>query len=261
MFGRVTARSFSYLLIFLAAVFGGPATAFAQYQTGIGVSVIEALPRPAVAVTEPFGRNVLPVFDGKILDKWNGLAADIRSESDILTRCRDDAGTCPAAARKFLAVIADGRAHDGRARFGVINRAINLAIEPMSDQAQWGVPDLWSAPLATFASGRGDCEDYAIAKYVALKEAGVSEGDLRLVIVRDLAAGQDHAVVAARLDTKWIVLDNRRLVLLEDLDMPRVLPLFALGRDGVKTFVSTPTVEARAPTAAPATAEPSSLGF
>ncbi len=204
---------------------------------------------------------MLPVFDGEILAKWAGLTADIRNESDVLTRCREDAQSCPVAALKFLAVIADGRAHDGRARFGVINRAINLAIEPMSDMAQWGVPDRWSAPLATLATGRGDCEDYAIAKYVALKEAGVSEDDLRLVIVHDLSNGQDHAVVAARLATKWIVLDNRRLVLLEDSDMPRVLPLFALGRDGVKAFVSTPIVAASTSVPTASAAEPSSLGF
>jgi predicted transglutaminase-like cysteine proteinase len=261
MFGRVAARSVVYLLFFLAAFCGGETTAFAQYQTGIDAAAIEATPSRTMAIAEPFGRTLLPVFDGEILDKWNGLTADIRSESDILTRCRHDAAACPSAARRFLAVIAEGRAHNGRARFGVINRAINLAIEPQSDLAQWGVADRWSAPLATLASGRGDCEDYAIAKYVALKEAGVSEDDLRLVIVRDLAIGEDHAVVAARLETKWIVLDNRRLVLLEDLDMPRVQPLFALSRDGVKTFVFTPTVEARAPTAALAAAQPSALGF
>ena len=44
----------------------------------------------------------------------------------------------------------------------------------MSDLAQWGVIDRWSAPLETFTTGRGDCEDYAIAKYVALTAAGVA---------------------------------------------------------------------------------------
>ena len=96
------------------------------------------------------------------------------------------------------------------------NRAINLAIRPTSDLAQWGVEDRWSSPLATLTSGRGDCEDYAIAKYVALIEAGVSDSDVRLIIVRDIATGEDHAVVAARLEEKWIVLDNRRLTLLEE---------------------------------------------
>ena len=83
---------------------------------------------------------------------------------------------CPGVARNFLAIVAAGRAQTGRGRIGVINRAINLAIRPMSDMAQWGVPDRWSAPLDTFTTGRGDCEDYAIAKYVALTEAGVAAG-------------------------------------------------------------------------------------
>ena len=258
MFDRVAARSFAFLLVVLAAIFGSPAAALAQYQTGISMPATET---PTLAVAEPFGRDVLPVFDGEILAKWNGLINDIRNESDVLTRCHEDAQSCPVAARKFLAVIADGRAHDGRARIGVINRAINLAIEPMSDQAQWGIPDRWSAPLATLTTGRGDCEDYAIAKYVALKEAGVSENDLRLVIVRDLGSGQDHAMVTARLDTKWIVLDNRRLILLDDMDMPRVLPLFALGHDGVKAFVSSPVVAVSTPVTIASAAEPSALDF
>ena len=41
-----------------------------------------------------------------------------------------------------------------------------------SDFTQHGEADRWSAPLATFATAKGDCEDYAIAKYVALREAG-----------------------------------------------------------------------------------------
>ena len=157
-------------------------------------------------------------------------------------------------------MIADGRAHQGRARIGVINRDINLAIRPMTDLAQWGVIDRWSAPLATLTSGRGDCEDYAIAKYVALREAGVAETDVRLVIVRDIANGEDHAIVAARANEKWIVLDNRRLTLIEDAAMPHVRPLFAFDEDGVKRFAP-PMAEARrapAPAETP-TAAPSAL--
>ena len=35
----------------------------------------------------------------------------------------------------------------------------------------------------TFNTGAGDCEDYAIAKYVALQTAGISAEDLRIVVV------------------------------------------------------------------------------
>jgi len=212
------------------------------------------------AAPQPFALNAMPVTAGEVLDKWNELAAEVRSESEILARCRSDAAHCPAAAKKFLDVIADGRAHDGRARVGVINRDINLAIKPTSDLVQWGVADRWSAPLATLASGRGDCEDYAIAKYVALREAGLPESDVRLVIVRDLASGADHAVAAAHIDETWIMLDNRRLILTEDHAMARVVPLFEMDETGVKRFTTfVAEVERASVPAETAAAAPSAL--
>ncbi len=235
---RIASQGVALLLLLIVSslVGGGCETALAQYQVNVGAIYAPAPFVETADIPEPFGLDVLPVTEGGILGKWSGLVADIHAETEILAHCRASIVGCPPAAQKFLAVIADGRAHEGRARFGVINRAINMAIEPMSDLAQWGVIDRWSAPLVTLATGRGDCEDYAIAKYVALEEAGVAEDDLRLVIVRDLVLGQDHAVVTARLDDKWIVLDNRRLALLDDDEMPHVQPRFVLGRDGVKQF-------------------------
>ena len=78
--------------------------------------------------------------------------------------CRSNENDCPAAARAFLQIIEQGRRREGRARIGEINRTVNLSIKPMTDLAQHGIDDVWSAPLATFAAGVGDCEDYAIAK-------------------------------------------------------------------------------------------------
>jgi predicted transglutaminase-like cysteine proteinase len=243
MYTRVATHGIAVLLFLLPPIFGGPVAAFAQYQ--VNVSAIEPAQSPGAApdAAEPFGAEVRPVASGGVIEKWNGVVADIRADDEVLARCRT-AQPCPPAAQKFLAIIAIGRAHDGRARIGLINRAINLAIRPMSDIAQWGVEDRWSAPLATLSTGRGDCEDYAIAKYVALRQAGVGEDDLRLVIVRDLTVGEDHAVVTARVDDKWIVLDNRRLTLLEDVDMPHVAPLFVLERDGVKRFAPSAVAQA-----------------
>ena len=54
-------------------------------------------------------------------------------------------------------------------------------------------------------SGKGDCEDYAIAGYNTLTEAGFPHDDLQLVLVRDRAIQQDHAVLAAHLDGQWLI--------------------------------------------------------
>jgi predicted transglutaminase-like cysteine proteinase len=209
---------------------------------------------PATSVSpiaEPFGLAALGVNGGDVLARWNAVRAQIGTESEILARCRDGGQPCPIAAQSFLAIIAQGHAQTGRARIGVINRAINLAIEPMSDLAQWGVPDRWSPPLETFATGRGDCEDYAIAKYVALTAAGVAAEDVKLVIVHDTAANEDHAVAAVRLDGHWVVLDNRWLRLVADRDMREAVPLFVLDGDGVRKFAA-PVLTSAQQTPAPA---------
>jgi predicted transglutaminase-like cysteine proteinase len=210
---------------------------------------------PAPPVAEPFGLAVTPVWFGNVLTNWSGVEAGIRADDETLRRCGEDAQHCPRAARKFLAIVAQGRALTGRARIGVINRAINLAIEPMSDMAQWGVPDRWSPPLETFTTGRGDCEDYAIAKYAALTAAGVPAQDVKLIIVRNTAANEDHAVVAVRDGGTWTILDNRWLTLVSDVEMPKIIPEFVLDEGGVREFVP-PTI-----TVAQRTASPASTGF
>jgi predicted transglutaminase-like cysteine proteinase len=198
-----------------------------------------------------FGLAAERVSEGKILRKWTDVQSEIREDKEILAGCRENASSCPPAARLFLAIVDEGRARSGRARVGVINRAINLSIIPTSDLVQWGVVDRWSAPLETFTTGRGDCEDYAIAKYVALRAAGVAPEDIKLVIVRNIDISENHAVVAVRLDGAWVILDNRRLALVPAREMWRATPLFEIGEDGVRQFV-TPTANARLRDAAPA---------
>ena len=89
-----------------------------------------------------------------------------------------------------------------------VNRYVNRRVEFEDDQRHFGKPDVWSSANETFRSGRGDCEDYAIAKYQMLRAAGFSSRDLYLVIVRDLVRRADHAVLVARAAGHMFVLDN-----------------------------------------------------
>ncbi|WP_454621584.1 transglutaminase-like cysteine peptidase [Bradyrhizobium cenepequi] len=192
---------------------------------------------------EPFGRTTAILSEGGLRDKWLGLQRRIADDLVQLALCEGDREGCISpAALKFLAVVDDAKARDGRARLGAVNRAVNLAIRPADDLVQYGAIDLWASPLMTFANNAGDCEDYAIAKFVALRLAGMAPEDLRIVIMHDALRGEDHAVTAARLDGRWLTLDNRRMMMVADTDVRNYRPTFVIDEAGVRRYVDTTLV-------------------
>lgn len=187
---------------------------------------------------EPFGLYVFRAPEGVLWTKWKATRDTMLSENEQLDHCRQSADDCSTVASRFLSIVRAASVLPGRERIARINVAVNDAVRYVSDTVQHGVADRWSSPLATLASGQGDCEDYAILKYAALREAGFAESDLRLLLVRDRAVGQDHAVLAVRLDAHWLVLDNRRATLFDTADLRHFLPLFALDDRGVNLFAA-----------------------
>jgi predicted transglutaminase-like cysteine proteinase len=228
-FGRAQAWR---AIIFMCLAWFGPAA-----QLRAAAMDLHASPQAAGRSAEPFGLFASPVSEGGLREKWLGVERKLDDERVQLALCDGDRERCVSpAALQLLAIVDSGRAREGRARLGEINRAINLAIRPMTDLAQYGQIDVWSSPLDTFAHAAGDCEDYAIAKYVALRLAGVSADDLRLVVMRDTVRGDGHAVAAARLDGHWLMLDNNRMAMVEDGDMRNYRPLFVLDERGVMRY-------------------------
>ena len=228
-FGRAQAWR---AIVFVCLAWFGPAA-----QLRAAAMDLHALPQAAGRSAEPFGLFASPVSEGGLREKWLGVERKLDDERVQLALCDGDRERCVSpAALQLLAIVDTGRAREGRARLGEINRAINLAIRPMTDLTQYGQIDVWSSPLDTFAHAAGDCEDYAIAKYVALRLAGVSADDLRLVVMRDTIRGDGHAVAAARLDGHWLMLDNNRMAMVEDADMRNYRPLFVLDERGVMRY-------------------------
>jgi ligand-binding sensor domain-containing protein len=66
--------------------------------------------------------------------------------------------------------------------------------------------------------------------------AGISPDDLRIVVLRDTIRGEDHAVAMARLNDRWLTLDNRRMALVEDADVRNYRPLFVIDQHGVMRY-------------------------
>ena len=93
----------------------------------------------------------------------------------------------------------------------VVNDYFN-GLRAVSDMSQWRSADYWSTPAELLRKGGGDCEDFAIAKYLSLVQLGVAEQQLRLMYVkRKLANGRQEAHMVLSFidaDGDFHVLDN-----------------------------------------------------
>lgn len=87
-----------------------------------------------------------------------------------------------------------------------VNRKVNAAIKPTTDQDHWGIIDQWDIPT----DGKGDCEDIQLLKRKMLVEQyGVPKRALRMTVVID-EQGEGHAVLMVRTDEGELILDNKR---------------------------------------------------
>lgn len=88
-----------------------------------------------------------------------------------------------AGARDLLALLQRIAALDEVAKAREVNDFYNRRLRFDSDPAVWGQEEYWASPLQTLDKGRGDCDDYVIAKYFTLVAAGVPHARLRMVYV------------------------------------------------------------------------------
>lgn len=193
-----------------------------------------ALPFP-----EPFNLTATAVQQGDVPARWTELQSRMLTDERALAACGGANSPCPKAAQRLLSIVDLGRKREGRARLGWINRAVNLGIRPMSDWAQYGYAQFWATPLQTLNSGAGDCKDYAIVKYAALRELGFAPGDLRLVIVRDDVRQAEHEVLAVRDGQQWLILDNLTMAMLDAEQIRHYYPLFVMDYRGARAFTAT----------------------
>ena len=120
-------------------------------------------------------------------------------------------------------------------RLEAINWYVNKRVRFVDDSRQYGRPDVWTAASETLSRGRGDCEDFAIAKLQMLRRAGFSDRDLYLVIVKDLVRRADHAVLVVRAGGHMYVLDNGTDQLLDSDSVSDYRPILTFAAGGTWT--------------------------
>ncbi len=118
-------------------------------------------------------------------------------------------------------------------------RAVNYRMNKakyITDKTNWGRKDYWATP-AEFMKNFGDCEDYAIIKYLSLKMLGFSEEDLRVVAVKDLNLKVGHAVLVVFWKNPksgkkhTLLLDNQIKKVVDARAVRHYKPVFSINKD------------------------------
>lgn len=161
-------------------------------------------------------------------------------DTDRMTRAAQLAGPrAVAAVRALQALHGELRPADDITRLRAVNDFYNQRIEFKDDLEVWSMTDHWATPLEMFDKGAGDCEDYAIAKYLSLLALGLPNAKLRLVYVRATLPGtgavQAHMVLAYHESpmAEPLILDN----LIHDVRAasrrPDLAPVFSFNSVGL----------------------------
>jgi predicted transglutaminase-like cysteine proteinase len=142
----------------------------------------------------------------------------------------------PAAIRvqQWRAIMASDKGTDDARKLDLVNRFFN-ALPFVSDAEHWGKTDYWATPLEFLQSNGGDCEDFAIAKYLTLRELGVPIERLRITYVNAIALNQAHMVLAyyATPDAVPLVLDNLQPAILPASRRSDLVPVYSFNGDSL----------------------------
>jgi predicted transglutaminase-like cysteine proteinase len=118
-----------------------------------------------------------------------------------------------------------------------VNDFFNHKIFFVDDLEGWGQADYWATPLESLGRGLGDCEDFAIAKYVSLRSLGVPLDKLRLTYVRAQIGGvsQAHMVLAYYPSPRAepLILDNLVGEVLPASRRNDLYPVFSFNSEGL----------------------------
>lgn len=81
-------------------------------------------------------------------------------------------------------LIEETRSLPDNDKLNKVNTFFNRRVLYETDAIVWQQEDYWATPLEFMGRATGDCEDFAIAKYMTLLMLGVNNQHLRLIYVR-----------------------------------------------------------------------------
>ena len=183
-----------------------------------------AVPGEASARKYPkiFGSVELPSKNLKKFPKWLDMLGRWKGGAP----CESD--TCTV--KGWQGLIDGLKGKDRLTQIKEVNKLLNSK-KYIIDMKNWGIEDYWAIPYQ-FLKKNGDCEDYAIAKFMALKELGIPIEDMRVVALQDLNLGVGHAVLVVYEGNDPLLLDNQIKTVVPANTVKHYQPVYSINENG-----------------------------
>ena len=201
-----------------------------------------AAPRPAAAQTLAdliqtskqaqgggalFGSVELKSDSLKGLPQWTRVLDAVAKDRKAFDDCTADASLCTSPILKhWRNIITTATALPRGERIKAVNDFFNRWPYKL-DREVYGVSEYWATPTE-FMTRSGDCEDFAIAKYFALRKLGFKKEELRVVILMDTIRGIGHAVLAFYTKDEILVLDSLSNLILPHSRYKHYVPQYSM---------------------------------
>lgn len=161
------------------------------------------------------------------LPQWRRILDTMDEESRTFTDCTEDPSLCTSPAlRSWRKLQIRAAGLDRMDKLHAVNRYFNRWPYKTDDETH-GRREYWASP-SQFMTRSGDCEDYAIAKYFALRQLGFGKEELRIVVLFDRIRNIGHAVLAIYDTNEILILDSLSNFITTDTRYRHYIPQYSM---------------------------------
>ncbi len=186
-----------------------------------------------------FGSVELRSDSLKGLPQWTRVLGAMKNESKAFNECAANASLCTTPILKhWRRIITTAAALPRAERIKAVNDFFNRW-PYKQDREIYGVSEYWATPKE-FMALSGDCEDYSIAKYFALRKLGFKKEEMRVVILMDNIRGIGHAVLALYTEDEILVLDSLSNLILPHSRYKHYVPQYSMNETTRWAHISGP---------------------
>jgi len=181
------------------------------------------------------GRVIAASDTGAVTTERAAIARAVNELSGSAAACASGMPAKECAVAELRAFV-DGLQPLGTAdQLAAVNSYVNRA-RYVSDADNYGWRDYWASPSALLTRG-GDCEDYVLAKYAALRLLGIPDSAMRIFVAHHKPRRIAHAVLAVDVGGATYVLDNESDDMSSISGTHHLKPLYALNETGYWLYV------------------------